>query len=126
RTYSSFSSRSSSAPATWTSGPRLSPACRAALLPHLGRLLPSLRTVMEVPSDPSKLRRLGRATGAVIVVGAIVAAMWVTHIGYVRPRTDDATVRANVVGIAPQVSGPIALLNVQDNQAVQQNDVLFT
>ena len=41
------------------------------------------------------------------------------------PRTDDATVRANVVGIVPRVRGPIVKLHVQDNQAVQEGDLLF-
>jgi multidrug efflux system membrane fusion protein len=41
------------------------------------------------------------------------------------PRTDDATARANVVGIAPRVSGQTIKLNVQDNQAVKKGDVLF-
>src|SRR5207244_7241430 len=35
------------------------------------------------------------------------------------------TARANVVGIAPRVSGQIIKLNVQDNQAVKEGDVLF-
>jgi multidrug efflux system membrane fusion protein len=33
--------------------------------------------------------------------------------------------RANVVGIAPRVSGQTIKINVQDNQAVQKGDVLF-
>ena len=42
-----------------------------------------------------------------------------------RPQTDDATVRANFVGIAPQVSGHIVELRVRDNQQVKQGDLLF-
>ena len=41
------------------------------------------------------------------------------------PRTDDAAVRANLVGIAPHVSGPIVDLRVADNQFVKQGDLLF-
>ena len=41
------------------------------------------------------------------------------------PRTDDATARANVVGIAPRVSGQILKLNVQDNQAVKERRRAF-
>src|SRR5262249_36856174 len=37
----------------------------------------------------------------------------------------DAAVRANVVGIAPQVSGPIVDLPVVDNQQVREGDLLF-
>lgn len=42
------------------------------------------------------------------------------------PRTDDAEVFANFIGIAPVVEGPIVELRVKDNQAVHQGDLLFT
>jgi multidrug resistance efflux pump len=41
------------------------------------------------------------------------------------PRTDDATVITNVVGIAPRVSGPILNVVVSDNQFVKAGDLLF-
>ncbi|MBV9490173.1 MAG: biotin/lipoyl-binding protein, partial [Verrucomicrobia bacterium] len=41
------------------------------------------------------------------------------------PRTDDGVARANMIGIAPRVSGPIIKLNVTDNQAVKGGDLLF-
>ena len=41
------------------------------------------------------------------------------------PRTDDASVTANVVGIAPRVSGPITRITVTDNQFVKAGDLLF-
>jgi multidrug efflux system membrane fusion protein len=41
------------------------------------------------------------------------------------PRTDDAEVFANFIGIAPQVDGPITRLAVQDNAFVKQGEVLF-
>ena len=41
------------------------------------------------------------------------------------PWTRDGQVRANVVGIAPRVSGPIIRVGVRDNQSVHQGDVLF-
>lgn len=42
-----------------------------------------------------------------------------------QPRTDDAEVMANFIGIAPQVEGPIVRLNVRDNQFVKQGELLF-
>src|SRR5258708_12889801 len=42
-----------------------------------------------------------------------------------QPRTDDAEVMANFIGIAPQVDGPIVRLNVHDNQFVKQGELLF-
>jgi multidrug resistance efflux pump len=41
------------------------------------------------------------------------------------PWTRDGQVRANIVGIAPRVSGPIVRVAVHDNQAVHQGDLLF-
>jgi membrane fusion protein, multidrug efflux system len=41
------------------------------------------------------------------------------------PRTDDAVSRANIIGIAPRISGPIIKINVTDNQFVKGGDLLF-
>ena len=41
------------------------------------------------------------------------------------PWTRDGQVRANVVGIAPRVSGPIVQVAVRDNQQVKKGDLLF-
>ena len=41
------------------------------------------------------------------------------------PRTDDAEIFANLIGIAPQVEGPIVELKVHDNQFVKKGDLLF-
>jgi membrane fusion protein, multidrug efflux system len=42
-----------------------------------------------------------------------------------RPRTDDAEIFANLIGMAPQVEGPIVALKVRDNQFVKKGDLLF-
>ncbi len=77
------------------------------------------------PQELLSVRIAGRIIGALIVVGAIVLGVYVTHLYYVYPRTDDAYVRANVVGVAPHVSGPITELPVGDNQQVKQGELLF-
>jgi multidrug efflux system membrane fusion protein len=41
------------------------------------------------------------------------------------PRTEDAQVRANVIGVAPQVGGTITAIHVKDNQLVHRGDLLF-
>jgi multidrug efflux system membrane fusion protein len=41
------------------------------------------------------------------------------------PRTDDAEVFANFIGIAPQVEGPLVRLTVSDNQFVKKGDLLY-
>ena len=56
-------------------------------------------------------------------------AAWAAGALYLRflqePWTRDGQVRANVVGIAPRVSGPIIRVAVRDNQPVQKGDPLF-
>jgi len=75
--------------------------------------------------DSLLLRLVGRALGAAIVVGAVVLGVIVYRDLYRRPRTDDAYVRANFIGIAPHVSGPIVELPLEDNQFVEQGAMLF-
>jgi len=70
-------------------------------------------------------RVLGRAIGAAIIVATVLVTLWVLDLNRRFPRTDDAYVRANLVGIAPHVSGPIVELPVVDNQTVKAGDLLF-
>lgn len=67
----------------------------------------------------------GRVVGASIVAGAVLASVFVYSELYRHPRTDDAYVRANVVGIAAHVNGPIVELPIADNQPVKEGDLLF-
>jgi membrane fusion protein, multidrug efflux system len=71
------------------------------------------------------LRFAGHVLSAAIVAATVVAGLYVARLYYVYPRTDDAYVRANSVGIAPHVSGPITELPIVDNQYVKQGDLLF-
>ncbi|MFM2481840.1 efflux RND transporter periplasmic adaptor subunit [Celerinatantimonas sp. YJH-8] len=60
-----------------------------------------------------------------IVVVAIVLAriLWLHYMN--DPWTRDAKVRANVINIAPDVSGFVSDLSVKDNQLVKKGDLLF-
>ena len=71
------------------------------------------------------LRILGRLIGLAIIVTGIAAAVMAGRTSTRNPRTDDAYVSANVIGIAPHVQGPLVQLNVVDNQPVEENDLLF-
>src|SRR5271154_63054 len=71
------------------------------------------------------LRFAGHLISAAIVIAAIFVGLYVLRLYYLYPRTDDAYVRANSVGIAPHVSGPITELPIVDNQYVKQGDLLF-
>jgi membrane fusion protein, multidrug efflux system len=68
---------------------------------------------------------VGRLLGVLIVIAALVTAAYVTRLYYIFPRTDDAYVRANIVGVAPHVSGPIVDLPIRDNQHVKAGQLLF-
>src|SRR5258706_10970046 len=70
-------------------------------------------------------KRLGRALGIGIVASAVIAGLIVLYQANYHPRTDDAEVFANFIGIAPQVEGPITRLNVRDNQFVKKGELLF-
>jgi len=78
------------------------------------------------PNDHVKQHKFVRKiVSLIIVASAVVITLYVWGIIERHPRTDDATARANVVGIAPRVAGQILKLNVQDNQQVKTGDVLF-
>ena len=79
----------------------------------------------EPASRRFPLPLVGRVVGIAIVVSALVVSALTWRLTDVHPRTDDAAVRANVVGIAPHVSGPIVELHVVDNQRVKAGDLLF-
>jgi multidrug efflux system membrane fusion protein len=80
---------------------------------------------IETNERSMTLRLVGHLLSAAIVVSAVVLGVYVARLYYVYPRTDDAYVRANSVGIAPHVSGPIVELPIVDNQYVKQGDMLF-
>jgi multidrug efflux system membrane fusion protein len=63
--------------------------------------------------------------GLTILVLAVVLSLWAWDLNERHPRTDDAVSRANIIGIAPRVSGPIIKINVTDNQFVKGGDLLF-
>jgi len=75
--------------------------------------------------EPLARRIIGRTLGVCIVLGALALAAYVTRLYYIYPRTDDAYVRANIIGLAPHVSGPLVELPIQDNQHVKQGQLLF-
>src|SRR4029453_11599762 len=76
-----------------------------------------LREVDMGTSAPVR-KAIGRLIGICIIAGAVVAIALTVWQWQVHPQTDDATVRANFIGVAPEVSGHIVELPVQDNQFV--------
>ncbi|WP_437179566.1 HlyD family efflux transporter periplasmic adaptor subunit [Pseudomonas muyukensis] len=74
---------------------------------------------------PSIKPLLSRSLTLVVVALAIVLG-WFAWVHYTQaPWTRDARVRADVVTLAAEVSGPIVALPVQDNQFVHKGDLLL-
>ena len=66
---------------------------------------------------------LGRIFSVTIILAAVLLAWAVAVDLRNNPRTDDAQVRANVIGISAQVGGAVKEIRVVDNQAVQRGVV---
>jgi membrane fusion protein, multidrug efflux system len=63
-------------------------------------------------------------SGGILLVTAITGLLVLRQIND-NPRTDDAEIFANYIGIAPVVSGPITHLYVADNQSVKAGEPLL-
>ncbi len=76
-----------------------------------------------------KQQTKSRRFGWILLISTIAITLIVVVIALnravVNPRTDDAEVFANYIGIAPQVEGPIVHLAVRDNQEVHKGELLF-
>src|SRR5271170_985081 len=75
------------------------------------------------PSPSSK--RVGLIVSIAVIAAAAITGLLVIAQTNRYPRTDDAEVFANFIGIAPQVDGPITRLAVQDNAFIKQGELLF-
>jgi membrane fusion protein, multidrug efflux system len=80
---------------------------------------------MNAETDANSRKLLGLWISPGIVATAAALGLIVLHKTTHHPRTDDATVLANYIGIAPQVEGPLVRLPVHDNQFVKRGELLF-
>ncbi len=71
-----------------------------------------------------KISRAHLVTFAMVALAAVATIILYWRYS-TRPWTRDAQVRANVVGIAARVAGPIIQIPIRDNQAVKKGDLLF-
>ena len=73
------------------------------------------------------LLTLGRVVLSLLVVTFAAVLVWQMVVYYMfAPWTRDGHIRADVIQIAPDVSGLIQKVEVRDNQTVKRGDVLFT
>src|SRR5246500_2483661 len=78
---------------------------------------------VDTNTKPQRLLSVRLSIGFALAAAVLgVAALYRTN-HY--PRTDDAAVFANFIGIAPQVDGPVIRLNVRDNQFVKKGELLY-
>jgi multidrug efflux system membrane fusion protein len=80
---------------------------------------------VETPTEVVNRRRIGRRVVIGVAVAAAVALLLVVYLINRSPRTDDASVWANYIEIAPEVSGRLVELPVKDNAFVKTGDLLF-
>jgi multidrug efflux system membrane fusion protein len=80
---------------------------------------------LKTDSNSTVRERFSRLISYGILAAGVFLGLAVIHRSNDHPRTDDAEVFANFIGIAPQVEGPITRLNVRDNQFVKQGELLF-
>ncbi len=75
--------------------------------------------------SPRARRAVGRSISVAAIVGALITGLLVVRQVIDNPRTDDAEVFANFIGMAPVVNGPITHLYVADNEYVKQGQLLL-
>lgn len=73
----------------------------------------------------NRLHIIGSAISIGVMASTAIIALVVIHQVNADPRTDDAEVFANFIGMAPLVNGPIMHLYVSDNQLVKADAPLF-
>ncbi|WP_433971329.1 HlyD family efflux transporter periplasmic adaptor subunit [Tunturiibacter lichenicola] len=81
--------------------------------------------MQTITNSQSAISRKGSIISVCIVAGAIVSAGLVVREVVLYPRTDDAEVTANFIGIAPVVEGPVMQLPIHDNELIQKGALLY-
>src|SRR2546426_8487364 len=96
--------------------------------------VPLRETDMDAPAPPREVdmgtsaplrKAIGRLIGVCIIAGAVVAIALTVWQWQVHPQTDDATVRANFIGVGPGGSGHIFELPVHGKQVLHEGGFLF-
>lgn len=77
-------------------------------------------------NDADRIRKqFGKWLRFGVVAGTLTTLLAVIYDTERHPRTDDASVRANFIAIAPEVGGRLVKLLVKDNAFVRKGDLLF-
>jgi len=79
----------------------------------------------QAASDADAGRRATRTGGLVVALLIVVSLLWYLLADRFTPYTDQARIQAYVIGIAPQVAGTVQSVDVQNNQLVEDDGILF-
>src|SRR3954470_7595005 len=74
---------------------------------------------------PPRRRRVKWIAGAIVLVLAVMAAVYYWHQASLFTSTDDAYVQGHQVEITPLVAGTVKTVHVADQQKVKEGDPLF-
>jgi multidrug efflux system membrane fusion protein len=80
---------------------------------------------MSNPLTDKTSKRIGNFLRFGVIAGAVIALLIAVDDTDRQPRTDDASVRANFIALAPEVAGRLVQLPVKDNAFVRKGDLLF-
>jgi multidrug efflux system membrane fusion protein len=80
---------------------------------------------MSNPLADKTSKRIGNFLRFGVIAGAVIALLIAVDDTDRQPRTDDASVRANFIALAPEVAGRLVQLPVKDNAFVRKGDLLF-
>jgi multidrug efflux system membrane fusion protein len=80
---------------------------------------------MDFDTNAESQKLLSRRISIGIALAAIALGLVALYRANHHPRTEDAEIFANFIGIAPQVDGPLIRLNVRDNEFVKKGDLLY-
>src|SRR5579862_7712855 len=78
-----------------------------------------LLSMSNTPPDVAR-KIIGGLLRLTVIGGAVIASLMVVYDTDKEPRTDDASVRANFIAIAPEVGGRLTKLPVKDNAFVKK------
>ncbi len=84
-----------------------------------------MRPCLSDNKQSSKYTLRGHLISGFIVLGALLTGVAVLYTVTNYPRTDDAEVVANLIGMAPLVAGPVVELPVRDNDFVKKGSLLY-
>ena len=90
---------------------------------------PAPEGAAAIPAPPTASKPRRRIRGVLLLLGPIVALLVGAYFYYTSGRivgTDNAYVKSDVGVVSADVAGPIATLNVHENERVEAGAVLFT